>query len=58
MRPGHWDNAKVWAPDIKEVDGVYYMFYTGVTNQPGAYAAYQRIGLATSTDLMTWNRLD
>ena len=57
-RPGEWDNAKVWAPDIHEVDGVYYMFYTGVTNQPGAYSYYQRIGLATSTDLMTWNRAD
>jgi beta-fructofuranosidase len=57
-RPDYWDNAKVWAPDIREVDGVYYMFYTGVTNQPGAYAYYQSIGLATSTDLMTWNRLD
>lgn len=58
VRPGYWDNSKVWAPDIKEIDGVYYMFYTGVTNQPGEYAAYQRIGLATSTDLLTWNRLD
>ncbi len=58
VRPSHWDNSKVWAPDIREIDGVYYMFYTGVTNKPGAYAAYQRIGLATSTDLMTWNRLD
>jgi len=58
VRPNEWDNAKVWAPDIHEVDGVYYMFYTGVTNRPGEYAYYQRIGLATSTDLMTWNRVD
>ncbi len=58
VRPDHWDNAKVWAPDIREVDGVYYMFYTGVTVDPGSYAFYQRIGLATSTDLLTWNRLD
>jgi len=58
VRPDHWDNTKVWAPDIHEIDGVYYMFYTGVTNQPGVYAFHQRIGLATSTDLFTWNRLD
>jgi len=58
IRPGYWDGHKVWAPDIREVDGVYYMFYTGVANQPGTYAYYQRIGLATSTDLMTWNRMD
>jgi hypothetical protein len=58
VRPDAWDNAKVWAPDIREIDGVYYMFYTGVTTQPGVYAFHQRIGLATSTDLMTWNRMD
>jgi len=58
VRADNWDNAKVWSPDIKEVDGVYYMFYTGVTNEPGVYAFTQRVGLATSTDLMTWNRLD
>ena len=58
VRPSHWDQAKVWAPDIREIDGVYYMFYTGVTNVPGEYAFHQQIGLATSTDLMTWNRLD
>jgi len=34
------------------------MFYTGVTERPGAPGAEQRIGIATSTDLMTWNRLD
>lgn len=58
VRPDHWDNARIWAPDIKEIDGVYYMFYTGVTIQPGTYAFYQQIGLATSTDLLTWNRYD
>jgi glycosyl hydrolase family 43/flagellar hook capping protein FlgD len=58
VRPDQWDDAKVWAPHILEVDGVYYMFYTGVTNDPGVYAFHQRIGVATSTDLMTWNRLD
>ncbi len=57
-RPGEWDDAKIWAPHVLELDGVYYMFYTGVTNDPGTYAFHQRIGLATSTDLMTWNRLD
>lgn len=58
VRPDHWDNARIWAPDIHEIDGVYYMIYTGVTDVPGEYAFHQRIGLATSTDLMTWNRLD
>ncbi|MBI1797066.1 MAG: family 43 glycosylhydrolase [Candidatus Eisenbacteria bacterium] len=57
-RVDNWDNLKIWAPTIVLVDGVYYMLYTGVTYQPGVYDHYQRIGLATSTDLYNWNRLD
>ncbi|HEY6865621.1 MAG TPA: hypothetical protein VI792_00080, partial [Candidatus Eisenbacteria bacterium] len=53
-----WDNFHVWSPSIVLLDGVYYMFYTGVTQYPGIAATQQRIGVATSTDLMTWNRLD
>ena len=53
-----WDNLHVWAPYIVLLDGVYYMFYTGVTQHPGQFDAEQRTGIATSTDLMTWNRLD
>jgi len=30
-------------------DSVYYIFYTGVTDLPGVYNSYQRIGVATST---------
>jgi hypothetical protein len=56
VRPGEWDNHRVWAPHIVESEGVYYMFYTGVTNAPPAFSFYQRTGLATSTDLMSWNR--
>jgi len=58
VRPGEWDNHRVWAPDIVESEGVYYMFYTGVTDVPPFYSFYQRTGLATSTDLMSWNRYD
>jgi hypothetical protein len=58
VRDSSWDNQHVWAPSIVELDSVYYMFYTGVTGIPGDPVAEQRIGLATSTDLMTWNRLD
>ena len=58
VRPGKWDNLHVWAPHIVEQDGVFYMFYTGVTWVPGVYNRYQRMGVATSTDLETWNRLD
>ncbi len=58
VRPGRFDNAHVWAPSIVERDGVYYMFYTGVADSFGVHTLDQRSGLATSTDLFTWNRLD
>jgi len=57
-RPGEWDNQHVWAPSIVEQNGLYTMFYAGVTNQPGLYNTYQRIGIATSTDLDNWTRAD
>lgn len=58
VRPGLFDQAHVWAPSIVERDGVYYMFYTGVADSPGVHTLDQRIGVATSLDLYTWNRLD
>lgn len=58
IRPGSWDNHRVWAPHVIEVAGVYYMFYTGVTNLPGSYSFHQRTGLAVSTDLDHWTRSD
>lgn len=58
VRPGEWDGSHVWAPSIVERDGVYYLFYTGVRDEPGLPGAAQRIGIATSTDLDHWNRLD
>lgn len=48
---GVWDEAGIWAPDIIEVAGVYYMFYTGSDALNN-----QAIGLATSTDLSHWNK--
>ncbi|MEO5617633.1 MAG: family 43 glycosylhydrolase [Candidatus Eisenbacteria bacterium] len=57
-RPGFFDNSHVWAPSIVERDGVYYMFYTGVADSAGLHALDQRTGLASSTDLFTWNRVD
>ncbi|MBI1798293.1 MAG: family 43 glycosylhydrolase [Candidatus Eisenbacteria bacterium] len=57
-RDSSWDNAHVWAPSVVLRDSVYWMFYCGVTGQSGFYNSYQRIGVATSTDLENWNRLD
>jgi len=51
-----FDNQAVWAPHLVKVDGVYYLFYTGVSGDP-ATLNHQSIGVATSADLITWNRL-
>ena len=42
---GTWDEMAVWAPFVYQEQGVYYMYYTGVTSQ---YT--QSILLATSTN--------
>ncbi len=55
VNPGAWDGTALWAPHVVEHDGVYYMFYTGVSGT--GPDAIQRIGLATSTDLFAWTRL-
>ncbi|MGH7743076.1 MAG: hypothetical protein ACRENS_13760, partial [Candidatus Eiseniibacteriota bacterium] len=58
VRPAAWDNQHVWAPSIVENHGVYTLFYCGVTNLPGTYNSFQRIGLAASADLFNWARFD
>lgn len=55
--PQGWDNLHVWAPHIIEVDGLYWMYYTGVSTIPGQYNQTQLTGLAVSSDLETWNRV-
>jgi len=57
VRPESWDNGHVWAPHVVKRDSVFYMFYTGVTDD-SVHAMHQRVGVATSTDLLNWNRLD
>jgi hypothetical protein len=57
-RPGKWDDLHIWAPTILKRNGTFYMYYTGVTQVPYLWNAYQRIGLATSTDLLQWTRYD
>jgi beta-fructofuranosidase len=48
---GAWDETGIWAPDIINVDSVYYMFYTGSDAQNN-----QAIGVATSPDLTHWDK--
>ena len=54
-----WDNWHVWAPSIvrKWKDITYRMFYTGVQRVGGTGGVEnQSIGVATSIDLVNWNR--
>lgn len=58
VRAGHFDRSHVWAPSIVLRDGVYWMFYTGVSDSLPVDAIAQRIGVATSVDLEQWNALE
>jgi hypothetical protein len=51
---GEWNDKQIWAPYIYEEDGTYYMYYTGVHYDANHQYNAQRIGLATSTDLVNW----
>ncbi|MGH7727083.1 MAG: hypothetical protein ACREOU_16810 [Candidatus Eiseniibacteriota bacterium] len=51
VRPGMFDSKHVWAPCVVKRGLTYHMFYTGVASNGD-----QAIGLATSTDLVTWTQ--
>lgn len=52
--PGSWDDRSVWAPSIIKSGDTYYLYYAGVQVQGGTLV--QKIGLATSTDLVNWTK--
>lgn len=54
-----WDRDHVWAPSIvhNPADGLWWMFYAGVTRQPVTGYHEERIGAATSSDLVNWTRV-
>ena len=55
--PGAWDNLHVWAPHVVSWGGLWWMFYTGVSEVAGQLGDTQRMGTAVSSDLMTWTRV-
>jgi hypothetical protein len=57
-RDSAWDSDHIWAPSIIERDSVFFLFYTGVKDQAGGARNWQRTGVATSSDLVNWNRMD
>jgi len=53
-QPGSWDDRAIWTGCVLEKDNLYYMFYTSSSYSDGGKT--QRIGLATSEDLINWKR--
>jgi beta-fructofuranosidase len=51
---GAWDDYTTWTGSIIQQSGTWYMFYTGTNRAEGG--KYQRIGLATSADLINWHK--
>ena len=49
-----WDDYTTWTGSIIQHNGLWHMFYTGTSRAEQGYI--QRIGLATSTDLIQWIR--
>lgn len=52
-----WDDLATWTGSVvRAPDGTWRMFYTGISRAHGARV--QRVGTATSEDLLTWQRRD
>lgn len=53
---GAWDDKATWTGSALHAEGRWHMFYTGINQREGG--AHQRIGLATSEDLVEWTKAD
>lgn len=49
-----WDNYTTWTGSVIQHAGLWYLFYTGCCREEGGLI--QRIGLATSMDLINWQK--
>lgn len=49
-----FDDLATWTGSVIQHDGLWYMFYTGLSHADGGLV--QRIGLATSMDLIAWQK--
>jgi beta-fructofuranosidase len=49
-----WDDYTTWTGSVIWHESLWYMFYTGTSRAEEGLV--QRIGIATSTDLMAWER--
>ena len=53
-RPGSWDPILTTCPTLVKRNGVYHLIYRGMTG----FYRNQKLGLATSKDLLHWTRPD
>lgn len=49
-----WDGKTIWTGSVIKKQGLYYFFYTGTSE--AEFTKMQRVGLATSSDLINWTR--
>lgn len=49
---GSWDDLAIWTGSVIAHGGLWYMLYTGISTAEAGLV--QRIGLAVSSDLITW----
>jgi beta-fructofuranosidase len=49
-----WDDYTTWTGSVIRHRGLWHLFYTGTSREDGGLV--QRIGLATSADLLSWRR--
>jgi beta-fructofuranosidase len=52
--PGAFDDLATWTGSVLAADGRWHMFYSGISTREGGRV--QRVGLASSGDLLTWER--
>ncbi len=52
--PGAWDDKATWTGCTYKAGDTYYLFYTGVNGAEKGLV--QRIGVATSKDMITWEK--
>ena len=53
---GSWDDLATWTGSVIKKDDTWFMFYTGVNKKESGLI--QRIGFATSKDLITWHKYE
>jgi beta-fructofuranosidase len=53
---GAWDDTSTWTGCTLSHGGRWYLFYTGTSSKDERLV--QRVGLATSADLLTWTKHD